>query len=157
MSTVAPPTTDLGVLLAISFSAFKDHLHAHLAAAGFDDLGSSYGYVFRALADAPLSLAQLAEQLRITPQGAHKVVSEMVDRGYIERQDDESDGRVRRLHLANRGKAALRAARRFHAQVEQELIKTLGPTKVAATRAVLEAMLLDGEDANAAERRTRPF
>lgn len=157
MSTAAPPRDDFGILLNVAYGAFKDRLHAYLAAAGFDDLGPSYGYVFRSLDEAPLSLAQLAARLAISPQGAHKIVAEMVERGYVERQDDEQDGRVRRLLLTARGRAALRAARRFHAKVEQELVAELGSSRVAAARVVLGAMLPDADAEGSSPRTARPF
>lgn len=150
-------STDLGVLLAAAYGAFKDRLHAYLESQGYDDLGPSFGYVFRALDESPLSLVELAQRLEITPPGAHKLVVEMVGRGYVQRVDDAHDARVRRLHLSARGKAALRAARRFHAATEQEIVKALGPTKVAATRAVLGEMAraTGGEETKAI--RLRPF
>jgi len=150
-------STDLGVLLGAAYSVFKDRLHAHLASQGYDDLGPSFGYVFRALDESPLSLVELAQRLEITSPGAHKLVVEMVARGYVQRVDDAHDARVRRLHLSARGKAALRAARRFHAATEQELVKALGSTKVAAARAVLDEMAhaTGGEETNAI--RLRPF
>lgn len=40
-----------------------------LAAGGFDDLGRSDGYVFRALAAEALTTSELAERLRISKQG----------------------------------------------------------------------------------------
>ena len=149
-------STDLGVLLAIAYGAFKDRLHAHLESHGYDDLGPSFGYVFRALDESSPSLGELAERLEITPQGAHKLVAEMIERGYVERRDDEHDARVRRLHLSARGKAALRVARRFHATAEGELIKALGQAKVAAARAVLEAMA-SASVAEGKAARLRPF
>ena len=149
-------STDLGVLLGLAYATFKERLHDHLAAHGYRDLGPSFGYVFRALDESALSLGELADRLEITPQGAHKLVAEMIERGYVDRMDDEHDARVRRLHLSTRGKAALRAARRFHAAAEQELVNELGQTKVAAARAVLEATVNAGSAETRAVR-LRPF
>ena len=44
---------DFGVLLNLAFGSFKAGLHAELARAGFDDVGPSFGYVFRLLASRP--------------------------------------------------------------------------------------------------------
>lgn len=140
-----PAEHDLGVLLTIALETFKGRLHAHLAATGYDDLGASFGFVFRSLADRPLSLVELAARLGVSSQGALKIAAEMVDRGYVERQDDAEDKRVRRLLLTARGRAALREARRFHARAERELADALGAKQVASARAVL--MALAGESA----------
>jgi DNA-binding MarR family transcriptional regulator len=133
-------TEDLGVLLTMALAAFKDRLHAHLTTAGFDDLGPSFGFVFRSLAEQPLSLTELAALLGISSQGALKIVVEMSERGYVERRDDSSDQRVRRVALTRRGRSALREARRFHTAAERQLVELLGPRQVASARTVLGAL-----------------
>ncbi len=138
MSTAAPE--DLGLLLVRALDGFKHGLHRHLAEAGYPDIGTHYGVIFRALAARPHSLAEIAERLGITPQGALKTVAEMVERGYVVRRDDAEDQRVKRLHLTARGTAALRAARRHHARVERDLTQRLGASSTAAARAVLAAL-----------------
>lgn len=151
------PDADLGVLLTIAVGVFKDRLHAHLATAGYDDLGPSFGFVFRSLADRELSLAELATMLGITPQGALKIVNEMVAKDYVERRDDSNDGRVRRLVLTTRGRAALREARRFHARAERELVAQLGANRVAGARAVLESLAAGADPEAPWASGTRPF
>jgi DNA-binding MarR family transcriptional regulator len=142
--------TDIGILLGLAYGAFVDEMHAHLAARGFDDLGRSYGYVFRVLADGDRSLSELAGLLGMTLPGAGKIVDEMVERGYVVRHPDRSDRRVKRLRLSARGRAALKAARAFHRRFERRLPD--GP----ALRAVLEAIAGDG-GAGPAPRYVRPL
>lgn len=155
MST--PKPLDLGIVLTLALGAFKDRLHAHLAEAGYSDLGPAYGFVFRSLGERPLSLAGLAGQLGITPQGALKIVAEMIERDYVERGDDATDKRVRRLSLTSRGRAALREARQFHARAERELVDQLGARALKSTRTVLAA--LAASTAATGKRRSglRPF
>src|ERR1700712_4828243 len=109
---------DFGILLGLAYQSFADRLRASLAEHGFDDLGGAYGYVFRALAADRLSQRELAARLGITDQGMAKIIAEMVERRYVERRTDPKDSRVKRLNLGARGKAALEAARRFHAAFE---------------------------------------
>lgn len=139
---------DFGVLLNLAFVAFKDALDADLAAAGFDDIGTSFGYVFRLLAEAPCNLSELAKQLGMSSPGALKVVDDMVAKGYASRQADADDRRVKRLELTDRGRAALSRARSFHEQYEQALVQRLGMRQVAATRKLLEAMAASRADRN---------
>jgi DNA-binding MarR family transcriptional regulator len=157
-ATDRPPAHDLGVLLTLALEAFKDRLHAHLARAGYDDLGPSFGFVFRSLADRPLSLVELAARLQISSQGALKIATEMEGRGYVERQDDATDRRIRRLALTSRGRSALREARRLHATVERELTDALGTESVANARAVLETLAGEAaHDPTSWARAGRPF
>lgn len=138
MSSAEP--LDFGVLLNVAFVAFKDALDADLAASGFDDIGTSFGYVFRLLNEAPCSLSELAVQLGMSSPGALKVVDDMEAKGYVLRSADAGDRRVKRLELTDRGRAALRRARSFHVNYERALTQRLGARQVAATRAVLEAV-----------------
>lgn len=139
---------DFGVLLNVAFVAFKDALDAELAAAGFDDIGTSFGYVFRLLGEAPRSLSELALQLGMSSPGALKVVDDMVAKGYVSRSADADDRRVKRLELTDRGRAALGRARAFHEMYEQALVQRLGMRQVAATRKLLEAMAASHAERN---------
>ncbi len=138
MSRIDP--LDFGVLLNLAFAEFKEALDADLAAAGFDDIGTSFGYVLRLLAAGPCNLSELAGQLGMSAPGALKVVDDMVAKGYVLRSADAQDRRVKRLALTERGHAALQRARRFHRGYEQALAQRLGAGPVAAARTVLEAM-----------------
>jgi DNA-binding MarR family transcriptional regulator len=145
---------DFGVLLNLAFNTFKEALDADLAAAGFDDIGSSFGYVFRLLDRGPCNLSELATQLGMSAPGALKVVEDMVRKGYVSRTLDRGDRRVRRLALTDRARAALLRARQFHRRYESELAQRLGVRKVEATRHVLASMAL--APAAAAGRSPRP-
>ena len=135
---------DLGITLGLAYQSFVDELRASLAASGFDDLGSAYGYVFRALATESLQLSELSKRLGITAQGASKIISEMESRGYIERRPDAHDGRVKEIRLAARGRKALAAARKFHRAYERRLTATMGAHRMTAAREILDAMIARG-------------
>ncbi len=153
MSSRTPDGPDFGILLHLAFAAFKEELHRQLAKDGFDDLGNSFGFVFRALDAAPLSLRDLAARLAISPQGALKIVDEMVAKDYVLRQADPADGRVTRLTLAPRGRKAIAAAKRCHRRFEARLAEQLGQRRVADTRAVLAEIAAAGD----ATGTVRPF
>lgn len=141
---------DFGILLGLAYGAFVDEMRAELAQKGFDDLGRSYGYVFRVLGDGDRSLSELAALLGMTLPGAGKIVDEMEARGYLERRPDRSDRRVKRLRLSSRGRAALRAARAFHRRFERRL------SDGGALRAALEGIAGDAT-AGPAPRYVRPL
>lgn len=139
---------DFGVLLGLAYQVFVDELQIDLRVRGFDDIGTAYGYVFRALDAEELHLRQLAERLGMSDQGAAKIVNEMEQRGYLERHPDPVDGRIKKLRLSSRGAKALAAARRFHAAYVRRLGKSLSEDDLAATRRVLEAVVAShGTDA----------
>jgi DNA-binding MarR family transcriptional regulator len=147
---VLPSDTDIGILLGLAFAEFVDELRADLARRGFDDLGPSYGYVFRVLGDGDRSLSELAGLLGMTLPGAGKIVDEMERRGYVERHGDPADRRVKRLRLSPRGREALKAAHAFHRRFERRLPN--GP----ALRAALQGIAGDAA-AGPAPRYVRPL
>src|SRR5437868_4178076 len=98
---------DLGILLALAYQEFVREMHEELARLGFDDLGRSDGYVFRALDAGPLTTSALALRLDITKQGAGQLVADMTLRGYLTGRADPTDRRARLLELSERGRAAL--------------------------------------------------
>jgi DNA-binding MarR family transcriptional regulator len=132
---------DFGILLGLAYQTFVDELRSHLETQGFDDMGKSYGYVFRALNQEELHLRQLAERLGMSDQGASKIVNEMEERGYLQKQSDANDGRIKKLMLSQRGIAALQAARQFHQAYEDRLAASLPARQIATTRRVLEEMV----------------
>ena len=148
---------DLGILLALAFSAFATELRASMAAAGYDDLHRSFGYVARNLAETPLTLSELAQRLDITSPGALKIVQHMEDAGYLERVPDPADARAKHLRLTRRGRSALAAAREFHARFERELAERFGSKKLQALREVLGDMVARHESEGGAPVALRPM
>jgi DNA-binding MarR family transcriptional regulator len=132
---------DFGILLGLAYQTFVDELRLHLEAQGFNDMGKSYGYVFRALDEESLHLRQLAERLGMSDQGAGKIVNEMEERGYLQKHADAEDGRIKKLMLSKRGLAALQAARQFHQTYEEALVSKLPARQLSTARRVLEAMV----------------
>lgn len=147
--------TDFGIVLGLAYQGFVDELRADLAARGFTDLGSAYGYVLRAVAAEPLPQRALARRLGITEQGTGKLVAEMTRRKYLRQERDAADARAYRLVLAPRGQALLRAARRFHARFERRLARRVGPASARSLRHVLEQIVASSSDTTA-QGRLRP-
>jgi DNA-binding MarR family transcriptional regulator len=144
VSTPLANHLDFGILLGLAYQSFVEELQTHMRARGFSDMGPSFGYVLRAVAAEPLTATQLGARLHLTPQGAAKIVDDMVRRGYLERRADPEDGRARLLVLATRGQLALRTARAFHRAFERRFARSYGADAAEAVRAALEALLSGG-------------
>ncbi|GAB1642129.1 MarR family winged helix-turn-helix transcriptional regulator [Krasilnikovia sp. MM14-A1259] len=138
MATPAQP--DFGILLALAYQKFVRDLRGHLAEQGFDDLGRSDGFVFRALGTHPMSISELAGRLEVTKQAAAQIVDDMQRRGYVRRTPDPNDRRAQRLELTDRGTTALATARRFHQRYERRLTRDHGAPAMDALRGVLDAI-----------------
>jgi DNA-binding MarR family transcriptional regulator len=137
---------DLGILLALGYQGFVRRLHDDLATRGYDDLARSDGYVFRALAESPLTTSALASRLGVTKQGAAQIVDDMTRRGYLTSRPHPDDARARLLELSERGRGALAAARAFHRRLERTLAREHGAEAVAGMRLLLTEMAEPGAD-----------
>lgn len=133
-------TPDLGILMALAYQGFVRRLHEDLATRGYDDLARSDGYVFRALADAPLTTSALSARLGVTKQGAGQIVDDMTRRGYLASTPHPEDGRARLIALSERGRGALASARSFHRRYERSLARRHGADAVDGLRALLTEM-----------------
>jgi DNA-binding MarR family transcriptional regulator len=153
---VPDPSDDIGIQLGLAYAAFVEWLNAEMAVAGFDDVGSGFGYVFRLLAPGPTTLTALAADLRMTTQGAAKIIAAMEEAGYVSRRVDPADARARLIELDDRGRAAARTARRLHARFERHVTAEVGDRRWSTFRSVL-ATVADVSETDPADRRLRPL
>jgi DNA-binding MarR family transcriptional regulator len=99
-------------------------------------------------------LTELAELLGVSKQAAIKVVDEMQARGFLTREPDPTDRRVKVLRLTDKAHAVRRTALAASRRLERELRRRLGDAEVDAMRQALLELLAthDGLDAALAGR-----
>jgi DNA-binding MarR family transcriptional regulator len=149
--------SDLPLAALFAGWAMADEVQRRIAAEGMADLRFADGVVFQHLVPGPLPIGALGERLGVTQQAASKAVADLERRGYVERVAGENDGRVRKVSLTERGRAAIEAGRRHRAALEAELAGTLGPRRVEAARRLLaDAAAALGAEAAVRGRRVRP-
>jgi DNA-binding MarR family transcriptional regulator len=136
-STPLGTSPDFAVLVVGATRLVADRLDAAVRAAGIEDMRAPFGFVVRALAEAPLELTALAERLAVTKQAAIKVVDEMEARGFLTREPHPADRRAKHLTLTGKGFAVRAAALAESNRMEAELRAALGDADVDALRRVL--------------------
>lgn len=146
MARAAQPPSDLGILVLLAYQSFVRQLHADLAAQGFDDLGGSDGVVMRVLSSGPRTVSELACLLEVTPQAAAQTVDGMERRGFVVRRPDPRDGRARLVELSDRGRESIGAARAFHRDFEDALVRRHGRDTIDRFRDVLSGMAEQAPD-----------
>jgi len=129
--------TDFAILVAGANRLVADRLNAAVERAGIEDMRAPFGFVIRALAEAPLELTALADRLGVTKQAAIKVVDEMEARGFLTREPHPTDRRAKHLTLTARGQAVRAAALAESHRMEAELRAALSDADVDAFRRVL--------------------
>jgi DNA-binding MarR family transcriptional regulator len=130
---------DFAILVVGATREVADRLNAAVGRAGIEDMRAPFGFVIRALAEAPLELTALSERLGVTKQAAIKVVDEMEARGFLTREPHPTDRRAKLLTLTERGHAIRAAALAESHRMEAELRAAVGDADVAAFRRVLSA------------------
>jgi DNA-binding MarR family transcriptional regulator len=152
------PLEGLDLSLAALFAglALAEEVQRRLTAEGFGDARFGHGFVFQHLVAGPLAIGDLARAMEVTQQRASKATAELEALGYVRREPDPADARVRRIALTERGWGAIEAARRARAAILRGLRDRLGADRVAAAEAVLrEVLRATGADAAVSARRVR--
>jgi DNA-binding MarR family transcriptional regulator len=155
-SPVALGDLDLSLAAMLAGLAMAEEVERRVAAAGFADARFSHGFVFQHLLREPLTVGALARAMGVTQQRASKAATELEELGYVRREVDPSDARVRRLVLSERGHGAVAAAREARAAVVAELRERLGTRRVTTAERVLrEVLAATGAEETVRARRVR--
>jgi DNA-binding MarR family transcriptional regulator len=135
-----PAALDLGYLGFFLGLRVNELVMDRMAAAGFENVRESHGFVIQHLIDADRTITELAERMAVTQQAASKVVAELVDLGVLVASPGE-DRRAKRIRLSRRGWEAVRLGRRARRQIEARLAKAVGARGYAAARATIARCL----------------
>lgn len=106
--TPADPATATAVLRVAS--QLIDGIQAGMVRRGYDDVRPVHGFAFARISGGRTTVTDLAAHLGVTKQAAAQLVDHLVAHGYVQRERDPSDGRVRLLVLTGRGRACTAAA-----------------------------------------------
>lgn len=102
--------------------------HRHLAEAGFSAFGIYVGQefiLFRLAEQDGIAQSELAEHLCVEAPTVTKMVRRMEAAGLVERRQDPEDGRLSRVFLTAKGRAAEQSARRVWHELEATTVKGL--------------------------------
>jgi DNA-binding MarR family transcriptional regulator len=126
-------------LLGVAFDQFAIEHAQRVAAAGYPDIRPGHGCVFGGIDPENGSrLTDLADRAMMTKQTVGDVVTDLENRGYLERVPDPTDGRAKIIRLTSKGRDVYFTGWRLNNELEQEWAKRFGEDRVAALREVLE-------------------
>lgn len=132
-----------GDLLALARQSWVTAMAAGLAAAGYPDYRRSDALVLRLLTRGPVSIGRLGDALGTTRQAARKVADGLVRRGFASTARDTRDGRQVNITLTAEGEGYARAVVAVIDRLNRDLRRRVAATDLAATDAVLRAVLAD--------------
>ena len=137
-------TTPMIRLLGLGFDAFTAELNDRIHATEFSDLRAGHGCVFGNIdPESGSRLTELAERALMTKQSVGEVVTDLVQRGYVERVADPSDGRAKIIRLTERGREAYVLGRQLIDEIERDWAERYGEDRISALREALEAVVAD--------------
>jgi DNA-binding MarR family transcriptional regulator len=138
---------DVGLLLGVSWIVYTDHLGDRLVKAGFPDVKSPDGVMFRLLHHrGGLTINQIAEFFQVTKQAASQTVDSLEQRGYAVREVSERDGRERIVRLTPRGERARAHAVTVAREVERDLREAVGNRAYESLVKTLRELVRQHED-----------
>lgn len=123
---------ELPLLLLAAFRAGIDDLHAELADAGHPGVRPVHGFALQALGADAISTAELGRRLGVSKQAAAKTAVGLEALGYVAREPDPSDARVRLLRTTPRGRDCLATSAEILDRRHARLATELGPDRLTA-------------------------
>lgn len=141
MAEQSPPGFELPLLLFAGFRAIIDDLHAELARRGHPDVRPSYGFAMQAIGVRGATASEIGRRLGVSKQAAGKTVDRLEALGYVERIDDERDGRRKLIRLTAHGLDALNQSAEIFDDIRARWVRTLGSAKVSALESSLHAVV----------------
>ena len=135
-----PPPPLIGALLRTPFETVRERMLAGLHERGFSDLVAAHLDVFQYPGPDGQRPSELAQRARMSKQALNYLLGQMEKLGYLERRQDREDQRFKRIHLTQRGQAAVRAIREIVLEVEADWEHQLGAKRFAQLRDLLEIL-----------------
>ena len=146
--TLTSADVDVAMLSSLVGTALDARTLEALRAAGHPRLRRVHGFVFQHLIEKQPTVSQLAAALGVTQQAASKSVAELETLGYVRREPDARDSRLRRIALTEHARHAIAVSRRVRADLSRALLDDVGPAALDTTRHVL-VTLIDERDVTA--------
>ena len=130
-------------LLQLTHDVFEAELFPQLHAAGYGDLRPGHGCVFGTITPEGARLTDLAERANLTKQAVGEVVSELEQRGYVERVPDPADGRAKIIRLTERGKEAWTLGMSLMNDMRRRWEERYGKERVDTMTELLQQIIAD--------------
>jgi DNA-binding MarR family transcriptional regulator len=119
--------TNVGFLLAVASHRFNGRLVERFAEHGFEDVRASFGSVLVPLFEQDgLRVGELAGAARLSKQAMTGLVRRCEEAQLVERERDAADRRAFRVRLTPRGRELRGVADGVLAELDAELVRSLG-------------------------------
>jgi len=132
--------TNTAVLLREAFVALNGLVVPRLVERGHPDVRPTHNAVFQYLDAAGTTVSTLAERAEMTKQAMGELVAYLEERGYVDRVPDPSDRRAKLVRPTAKGREVYAIVRELIPELEQQLVETIGATRVRQLRRDLQTI-----------------
>jgi DNA-binding MarR family transcriptional regulator len=130
-----PPA--IGALLRLAWQAVRDRIYEGVRDAGYTDLNRAHVLLFRWPTIDGLRPSELAARNQLSRQSINDLLSDLEERGYLERTLDPTDGRARIVRLTERGWDLTQAISDMSFATESEWAQVIGKKRYDEFRSAL--------------------
>lgn len=134
------PPPPLARLLGLALDNLSRQLQERIRERGFTDQRMAHNAVFAHVPPEGITLAELARRAGMTKQAMSELVGDLETKGYLTRRPDDRDKRTKVIELSDRGWAAVHTALAVFEEIERDLERELGASRLKALRSTLETL-----------------
>lgn len=131
------PGAELALLLLGGFQSMVDEVVGELANRGHEGVRASHEFALRAIEEGADTAADLGRRLSVSKQAAAKTIASLERLGYVERETDPGDARVKRLHVTARGHDMMTLGAMLFTEVRDRWAAQIGAEQLDALEAHL--------------------
>lgn len=131
------PGAELALLLLGGFQSMVDEVHGELADRGHQGVRASHEFALRAIDGGADTATELGRSLSVSKQAAAKVVVALERLGYVEREADPDDARLKRLRVTALGHDMMTLGAALFTQVRDRWAAQIGTEQLEALEAHL--------------------
>ncbi|HEY4466176.1 MAG TPA: MarR family transcriptional regulator, partial [Streptosporangiaceae bacterium] len=97
------PGAELALLLLDGFHSMTDDVRAELANRGHPGVRANHEFTLRAIDAGADTASELGRRMSVTKQAAAQAIAVLEQLGYVDREADPGDARLKRLRVTPRG------------------------------------------------------
>jgi DNA-binding MarR family transcriptional regulator len=148
-----PPA--IGALLRLAWQAVREQIYEGVLQAGYTDLNRAHVLLFRWPTIDGLRPSELAVRNQLSRQSINDLLSDLEERGYLERTPDPTDGRARIVRLTERGWDLTQVISDMSFATESEWAQVIGEKRYGEFRDTLYELVAYASRAEEAAFRKR--
>lgn len=136
-----PSGVNLALLLIGGFRSLVEAALIELTRAGYGDVRPIHIIAMRAIATDAHNASELGRRLAVSKQAAAKTIAVLQERGYLTRDTDAHDTRLKRLQVTALGYEVLEKAERIFDGLRTQWERQIGADGLASLEANLTALV----------------